>query len=69
MEVGDILYLAAIYAGEALTEGACFPIRPVDWGVERDLGGGHLLGGTNRVGRLLEQSTDLVIGRIALQDL
>src|SRR2546423_10782968 len=69
MEIGDILDLTSIDAGEALAERACFAVGSVDRRVERDLRRRHLLGGANRIGSLLEQTADLVVGGIALQHL
>src|SRR6266480_956201 len=65
MEVGDILDLTAIDAGEALAERACFAVRSVDRRVDRDLRRRHLLGGADRIGSFLEQTADLVVSGIA----
>src|ERR1700730_16293988 len=66
MEVRHVLDLGAIHSGETLSKRAGLAIRAIDWGIERDFRRRHLLGGTNRVGCLFEQTADLVVGGIAI---
>src|SRR4051794_4087434 len=66
--VRGVLDLGSVDAGETLAEGGGFTIRAVDRCVERDFGGAHLLRRADLLGRLLEESGDLVLGGIALED-
>src|SRR4030095_10452990 len=43
LEVGDFFDLGAVDAGEALAQRARLAVGAIDWCVERDFGGGHLL--------------------------
>src|SRR5579884_1492103 len=67
--VRHLFDLGAVNAGEALTEGGGFAVRPVDWGVEADLRGRHLLGRTDVLGGVLEEPAHFVFGGVTLEDL
>ena len=62
-------YLGTVDARKSLSECGGFAVRSVDGGVQRDLGGRHLLCGADVLRGLFQKLADLFFGGVPLQDL